>query len=507
VNVATPGGWAPATNRDRWFIGVLLILGSSATAVTALASNGNIAATAAPVIGTTMLVALWFIPLRIPLLALTFLSLALDSTNEEVWNTPFAPLGRLLTHNLNKTIPIDALAVPLAALIIGYLFVIHVSRRLSVSAIDGVGPKTMRPMMWSLLCSLVAALALCGLGFKRGGDLQMAKNQVQFFVLLLSMAYLLTVSLRDSADIRVLGKVLLAAACAKALLALWIASPFLDLPRPLPFATHHGDSMLFAGVAMMLIARVSEQPSRHNLKQGILFLPVLIAAMVVNNRRLAWVEMVVSMVILLVLSRNSRLKRFVTRTLTLCIPFALVYVAAGWNSQGRIFAPVRAFRSVQDSDVDRSTLYRDVENYNLLYTLRMNPILGTGFGHPYSEEVKSDDISFFKEYLYLPHNSVLGLWAFGGVIGFTGLWAALAVGVFFAARGYNHSELPDDRAAALTALIMVMIYEIQCWGDIGFSEKRSVFLVGAALAVSSQFAALTRRRRPTRPRLLAGERV
>ncbi len=91
----------------------------------------------------------------------------------------------------------------------------------------------------------------------------------------------------------------------------------------------------------------------------------------------------------------------------------------------------------------------------------------------------------------MPHNSILGLWAFTGVFGFTGLFLALSVCVFLAARSYRLARSPDERTAAFAAIAMVLIYEIQCWGDIGFSEGRSIFLVGAAIAVAGKLAVST----------------
>jgi O-antigen ligase len=153
-------------------------------------------------------------------------------------------------------------------------------------------------------------------------------------------------------------------------------------------------------------------------------------------------------------------------------------------------------------------LFRDIENYNLVYTMMQNPIIGAGFGIPFDEHVTTPDISFFKEYHYMPHNSLLGLWGFTGLFGFTALFAALVVGVFFAARSYRLARAPDDRAAAFTALAMILIYLIQCYGDIGFSERLSIFLVGPALAVAGHLALSTGAwgARPATPAFVSGRR-
>jgi hypothetical protein len=335
--------------------------------------------------------------------------------------------------------------------------------------------------------SFLAVLAECAIGYSTGGDLQMAKIQVQFFVLALLMAYLLIGSLRGADDYRALGRVILAAALSKALLAFWVYRTVPFSPDE-AYATTHGDSILFATAAVMLIARFIEQPLRRNGFLCVAFLPLLVGAMIANNRRLAWVELAAALFMIYCISRPTRLKRMLTRA---AVPLGLAYVLIGWNSNASLFAPIRSLRTVSNSDIDASTLYRDLENFNLLVTLRPNPILGRGFGHPFDTPVTLPDISFFKEYLYLPHNSVLGLWCFTGWLGFTGLFLAVVVGVFLAGRSYHCARLPEHRSGALTALSMVLIYLIQCWGDIGFSEKEAIYILGPALALSAHLAVVT----------------
>ena len=56
---------------------------------------------------------------------------------------------------------------------------------------------------------------------------------------------------------------------------------------------------------------------------------------------------------------------------------------------------------------------RNIENYNLIMTLKSNPILGSGWGHEYEEVSVAYSIKeFFEQYRYIPHNSLVGLVAF-----------------------------------------------------------------------------------------------
>jgi hypothetical protein len=91
----------------------------------------------------------------------------------------------------------------------------------------------------------------------------------------------------------------------------------------------------------------------------------------------------------------------------------------------------------------------------------------------------------------MPHNSVLGLWTYTGWLGFSGLSIALVAGVLCAARSYRVATKPEHRVAALASMAIVLIYLVQCWGDIGFSEKEGIFLVGSALAIMGQLPIAT----------------
>jgi hypothetical protein len=441
---------------------------------------------------------MWFAPLRFPLLTIAFLSLALDATNEGPWNSPLAPVGSLLVINLNKSIPINALAIPGVVFILGYLLIIHLHRRTRGLQTDGaIRGRTPAVSLQSLGVSFLAVIALCALGYHNGGDLQMAKIQVQTFVLVLLVAYLSAMSLRGVRDAQILRGLILTAACVKSVYALYVVSTiappsFESANGHLAYATTHGDSMLFACATVMLIVTFGEKPVRRNGVMCLLLLPLLMAGMVANNRRLVWVEVAAGVLVFWLISRRSQLKRFVVQAAILAIPLFLVYVGVGWNSQSKLFAPVKTFRSMGDSEVDASTLYRDLENYNLLATIRLNPVTGTGFGHPFAEPVTLPDIAtYFKEYRYMPHNSLLGLWAYCGVLGFTGIAVVIVVALFCGARSYARAQLPEERIAAFATIATLLIYLIHCWGDIGFSERKSIFLVGPALGIAGQLALAT----------------
>jgi O-Antigen ligase len=497
VSDVTSTAWTPSSTGLRLpLMALLLILGCITTVAATIVGDGNITIALAPLALVVLVGATWVAPIRIPLLTITFLSLALDATGDGPWDSPLAPLGKLLFINLNKTIPIDALSVPSVVLVLLFLLVVHFHRHLSGSRVDTIAAvPAARVLIQALGISFLAVLGLCVWGLQSGGDMQMAKIQVQTFVLVLLVTYLCSHTLRGVRDFKVLGGLIIAAACLKSLYVFWVVShvpPGPDaIDGKLLVAATHGDSLTFACAAVLLVVKFAEEPVRRNAVLCVILLPLLAAAMSVNNRRLVYVELAAALIVYALISRRSLVKRIAVHVVLASLPLLAAYVAIGWNSNAKIFAPVKVFRSVSDSDVDASTLYRDLENFNLLQTMKVNSLLGTGFGHPFAEVVTLPNISFFKEYRYMPHNSILGLWAFCGAFGFSGLMFAIVVGLYLAARSYSHARSADERIAAFMAFAMITIFLVHCWGDIGFSERKTMFLVGPALAIAGQLAVAT----------------
>jgi hypothetical protein len=473
---------------------VLLPFGGIVTAIAAVASNGNPVVAIGPLALAAGAYAIYVTPVRYVLHIATFMYLALDATDEGPWNSPLAPIGRLLAINLNKSIPINALALPGIAILMLVLLGLIFHRRQAGIRTDNVGRGTTAwPVLAGLGFSFISILLLCGLGVAKGGDTQMAKIQVQHYVMTLLMAFLVAMSFRGVRDYRVLGRLIVVCAVIRAVYATYVEH---IIPPP-PGEAHlnvtatHGDSLLFAAAAVLLIVRFLERPSARAGAWCLTVLPVLAVGMVANNRRLVWVEIAAGLMMFALVSRRSQMKRLLANLVLASLPLLVLYVAAGWNSSSKIFAPVKTFRSVGDSNVDSSTLYRDLENYNLLLTMRFNQLTGAGFGQPFAETVTLPSISFFREYRYMPHNSILGLWAFTGPFGFAGIWVAPVIALFFASRAYNRARTSDERVAAFMITAMIVIWLAHCWGDIGFSERRVICLVGPVLGMAGQLACAT----------------
>jgi hypothetical protein len=138
--------------------------------------------------------------------------------------------------------------------------------------------------------------------------------------------------------------------------------------------------------------------------------------------------------------------------------------------------------TAQDDDSSKT---RDIENYNMIQTLKRRPLVGSGFGHEYHEVVRAHDVTeFFTQYKFIAHNSVLWILAIGGWLGFAALWAVFPVGLLTALRVYRSSSQVVDRVTAMAAAVMVALFVLQAWGDMGLQSWMGTLMLAALLGAT-----------------------
>ncbi len=480
----------------------LLAAVGCATAAAAALSNGDPGLAIAPVGAITLLWAISKAPLRwsTSVLVLLVLSLDIEEDAQGQWHSPLSFLGDLLHYNVDKLYP--SIPVKLSGLEILVLLLLAVAawRRIARNPIDRVGQEQTAAVLVSAVTLYVMALAYSTAnGLANDGQLKFAILQVRPLLHVAALFALFHFAYRGPRDHVLIGKLVVLAACIKAGLAVWADTAVRSTPwfwthgRHWQCATNHGDSVLFSIACVTVIAQLLERMDRKRLRQAALFVPVFFVGMRFNHRRLAWVDLAVALICIYLVSPWAPWKRAVKRAILVGIPVAVLYVAIGWNAGGGlVFGPIRMVRSLSDSSVDRSTLYREIENWNLAMSIREAPVVGRGFGHPFSEFIKGDDISsIFELYALEPHNAVLGLVLFGGLIAFTAMWMPLAVGIFLAVRSHRFASAPEDRAAALTAMAALLIVSVQTFGDLGQYYVQFQVFTAFALVVAGKLATAT----------------
>jgi O-antigen ligase len=308
-------------------------------------------------------------------------------------------------------------------------------------------------------------------------------------------------SIRGPRDFRALGTIIVVSAVTKGLLVAWVYEVVCRPMNIRPFyATTHSDSVTFAMGVIVLAANLFEHRDKKSFVRAALLIPFIAMAIVMNNRRLAFVGVGAGVITTFAVLRSSQFKRTLTRSLVVLLPIFAIYVKVGGTSNSAFFAPAALIHSVMSGE-DNSSITRDIENYNLIVTLRENKIFGPGFGSEYIEAVKADDISTgFSLYKFIAHNSVLWLWSLGGLVGFALLWMIYPIQAYFSARGYRFGRTPIERAAGLATLACTSTALAQDWGDMGFNSYTNVAMFALCYAVAAKLCAAVDVPSPQTPR-------
>ena len=311
-----------------------------------------------------------------------------------LWRSPFALLGPLF-------VPLPGIRLfAWQLLLIGMVPVCLIAR--------GAFKQRARELDRALLTS-VAAIAITFLwGMARGGSPYFAYYQLWRFLAGLLVAYLFLCVLRTPKDLTFLAKSVVSAALIRGTLCIyfyWTQIRGSEWDSRLEYLTNHDDALLC--VAAILITgswAVTRGGSRAWFVAMATF-PYLGYAMVLNDRRVAWVELAMAAVTLYFMLERGPLRRRIHRWALIAGPVLLAYVAVGWGREGALFAPVKALSSV-GSSYDPSSLTRQEEIRNLLYTLSAsgNPLIGTGWGLQF-QKVESFWSNYSPDWIFDLYNA------------------------------------------------------------------------------------------------------
>lgn len=357
-------------------------------------------------------------------------------------------------------------------------------------------PKFAKNALYLFLGTIVA---LSAIGIARGGQIDWTFRQTVHLLQLPLVALVFLYALRVPEDLAAVGTAFVFTALVRAgivffvYFAVCMPAGITDQPGKPEWCTNHSDTVLFVTAIVILIAHAFEQRRKNVTWRALGMGLFILAAIVLNNRRLALVSLAVAPVILYLALRPSKTKRRVTALLAILAPLLAGYVLVGSEvaSTSPVWKPAKLIASVTEQK-DTSSQSRDIENENLIYTFAQSPIVPKGFGHEYEYSPNNPPVDLsevFKNFRLIAHNGVLWMWSIAGVIGFTLLWLVYPLGGTLALRAYRAASSPLERSAALGAVGAIVVCVIQIWGDQGFSSYMTLVTFSVAFAVSARLAA------------------
>ena len=351
----------------------------------------------------------------------------------------------------------------------------------------------------ALLLFLGTIVALSVVGIARGGRIEWVFQQAIHLLQLPLVGLVFLYALRVPNDLAAIGTTVVVVAVVRSLLVVWvyvavcIPNGITALPGKPEWCTTHSDTVLFVSALTILGARAFELRRRKALMQALGWGAVIVVGIVLSNRRLAFVSLAMAVLGTYLAIDPSRRKRKMTTALALVVPLLVGYVLIGAEaiSDSPLWKPAKGISSIL-TQRDISSISRDIENDNLIYTLSRHPVIATGFGHEYEYSPNNPPVDLsdvFKEYRLIAHNGVLWLWSTAGILGFTLLWFLYPLAGTLAMRGYRRSTTSLERVAALSSLGCISACVVQIWGDQGFISYLTIVMFGVAFAVASRLAA------------------
>ena len=349
------------------------------------------------------------------------------------------------------------------------------------------GAKMVRPMRTALFVAASAVMLALVYGLARGGDARAAgwQSYLMFTTVLATFTFA-AVNTKAEHFIAIMN-VTVYASVYRAIMGICFYVFFVRVgaitPRP-EYVTTHEDSVLWAVSIAFLLVRVLETPSLRAKLTAWLVIPLLVVAIQLNNRRLAWITLGGELIVLYVMIPESAVKRRVKRAALIAVPLIALYALVGWGRTEGIFRPLQAFQSVSSAE-DNSTKARVVENLGLIATANQSSwLMGTGWGHKYVEISNQYQIYMFELWPYIPHNGVLGLLAYTGMVGFFGYWMTLPIGVYLLARTGKLAARPADRLVGLVGVMQIVACANQWYGDMGYFHVLSMYILASCFAAA-----------------------
>jgi hypothetical protein len=217
-----------------------------------------------------------------------------------------------------------------------------------------------------------------------------------------------------------------------------------------------------------------------------LMIPVVILTYIAAQRRAAMLSLIIALAVLVLFLYKEKRRLF-----WLIVPplacLSIIYVVAFWNSSSSLSLPAQAIKSaiapsklsVRDQSSD---IYRVLENYNLQFTIHQKPITGIGFGQPFYVIVPLPNISWFVNWQYYPHNSIIWIWITTGLGGFLSMLFLVGLAIISGIRIIKQMPAGDMKAIALTATFYIVMHFFFAYVDISW-DVESMTYIGAMMGL------------------------
>jgi hypothetical protein len=320
------------------------------------------------------------------------------------------------------------------------------------------------------------------------GSLRTALMQARPWVYLAATYFLTSALVRDRRAIRAALWAFVGTVAVKALqgIYVWLDNRHMN-PKPEAYISHEASYFFVIFVFLTLALWLFDQKGRLRTWATWL-LPVVIFAIVANDRREAWEMLGGGLLCFGVIAYKAMpiRRRALGKTVVALVLVSAVYFPVMWDSNSTLSLPARAVKSqVKPSARDASSdLYRVQENDNLELNIKQGGLVGKGLGVKIDYALPITDLSDIDASIpYVPHDDVLGVLMNMGLFGGVAVWFLIGSGVIFGSR---LATVRDHEMAVIGIVLACALIAYALIGaeDVGFFWYRIAFITGAFLGLA-----------------------
>ncbi|MBI4547763.1 MAG: O-antigen ligase family protein [Ignavibacteriae bacterium] len=251
--------------------------------------------------------------------------------------------------------------------------------------------------------------------------------------------------------------------------------------------TSHEDPLFFISLFILLFGLTLFGSNVKQRKVLTWLMVPLLFVFLLAQRRATYAALGIALIaFMVILHKKERRKMF-----KMILPAGIIvtaYLIAFWNSTSSFGLTAQliksSFLSNTDKDIVRyySTLYREMENYNLAQTVKKSPIIGIGFGNKYEQPIELPRIRFpLRD--YIPHNEILWLQVKMGGVGFFFFWIFINSFVYQASSTFSRLKDPYLQAVCAVSIIAIVGQIVVSFFDLQLTFYRNMIYLGSLMGL------------------------
>lgn len=373
----------------------------------------------------------------------------------------------------------NIIEIHLALILFFWMFNLCISKRFSFTRI---------PVWGALLLFAGWMLTAFAYGLKTGAQFLTAIWEVRALFYFMIMYIAIPQAVQTKRQLNILLWIIIVAITIKALQGV---GRFVSLGfsfQGWAALTSHEDPV-FMTTLFMLLAGLLLYNVRNMQRRVLIFLFLpLLAGFFVSQRRAAIAGLIMATAALFMLLSGKKQWNFLKVAVPVVIVI-LIYGAALWNSNSKLARPVQMFKSgVVQSEEEISSkdyysnLFRYHENYNLAYTFRKYPIIGTGYGKRFIQPLPLANINFpLRD--YIPHNQIIWVIVKSGSVGFFFFWFFFNAFAFQGVYVLKNLNSPYLKAICVMIVLAIINQMTISFFDLQLTYYRNMIYLGTLMGL------------------------